>query len=257
MDGNNPYNSHTLPPPPPIQLPKVVTSTSAPTTPSSSSSTIPAATTGAVVGRYRGTRCRSGKWVSEIREPRKTKRIWLGTYPKAEMAAAAYDVAALALKGPDTTLNFPDSVLSYPIPASLSSTDIRAAAEAAAQAKVMKVKPPDQPEKEKQEPQENSSGFCFEGSSSASTGMQPQQQQNPSSFGFEGTSSANSGLQQQQGYEYIDEDELLNMPNLLDDMARGMQVSPPRMTSFSNYSSDDHSPRNSDGGDDNLWSYSF
>ena len=51
--------------------------------------------------------------------------------------------------------------------------------------------------------------------------------------------------------EYIDEDELLNMPNLLDEMARGMQVSPLRITS---YSSDD-SPGNSDG--DNLWSYTL
>jgi hypothetical protein len=143
------------------------------------------------------------------------------------MAAAAYDVAALALKGPETTLNFPDLISSYPIPASLSSTDIRAAAEAAAQTRIMRVTPPPPPQ-------------------------QQQQQQNPSSSGFEGSSSEASGVVVQ---EYIDEDELLNMPNLLDEMARGMQVSPPRMSSFSNYSSDD-SPRNSDGGD-NLWSYNF
>ncbi|KAK4571738.1 hypothetical protein RGQ29_030229 [Quercus rubra] len=160
---------------------------------------------------YRGIRKRSGKWVSEIREPRKTTRIWLGTYPSPEMAAAAYDAAALALKGHDTPLNFPNSRLTYPIPASASANDIRAAAASAAEAARVRTE-----------------------SESSSRGAQEQE--------------TNVGSTSRVEEEYDDVEELLNMPNLLVDMAGGMLVSPPRIESKS--SSDE-----SDGGGDNLWSY--
>ncbi|XAR71747.1 hypothetical protein NMG60_11018152 [Bertholletia excelsa] len=164
---------------------------------------------------FRGIRSRSGKWVSEIREPRKSTRIWLGTYPTPEMAAAAYDVAALALKGPDTTLNFPDSLLSLPIPASSSATDVRAAAAAAAFARLPK----------------------------------PQVKADE-----EGSAARESEAPETEAAvceDFIDEEELFDMPNLLVDMAGGMLVSPPRLKSPSR----GDSPENPDGGGESLWSY--
>ncbi|CAN1158915.1 Ethylene-responsive transcription factor ERF025 [Linum perenne] len=185
--------------------------------------------------RYRGVRSRSGKWVSEIREPKKTNRIWLGTYPTPEMAAAAYDVAAIALKGPNTTLNFPGSFYSYPTPASTSASDIRAAAQHAAAALM---------------PQNPAHGQGSGQASGSSSQPAPEEYMDVEDMldmpnlllarGQAGQASASE--------DYMDVEDLLDMPNLLVDMAGGMMVSPPRMED-----ADDDCPDFSEG--EPLWSY--
>ncbi|XP_055830743.1 ethylene-responsive transcription factor ERF027-like [Solanum dulcamara] len=156
---------------------------------------------------FKGIRQRNGKWVSEIREPRKTTRIWLGTFPNPEMAAIAYDVAALALKGPDAQLNFPDYANSYPVPASLSAADIRAVAANAAAAR------------------------------------EPLPSENSNAGISEGTVATTAETTTEQGHKFVDEEEIFGMPKLLDDMAEAMLVSPPRMHQSTSY---DESPENSD-----------
>ncbi|KAK1399572.1 Ethylene-responsive transcription factor [Heracleum sosnowskyi] len=171
---------------------------------------------------YRGIRSRNGKWVSEIRVPRTKTRIWLGTYPTPEMAAAAYDAASLVVKGPDTLLNFPTHMYGNLL---LLSTEpptaawIRVVAANAAASQTVQSK-----------------------NSALQLDPLPQLAQYSTNY----VSSNNTNVLGTKE-EYVDEEELFDMPNLLMAMAEGMLISPPMITIST--------PPSDDFDEESLWSY--
>ncbi|XP_050250099.1 dehydration-responsive element-binding protein 1B-like [Quercus robur] len=148
---------------------------------------------------YRGVRSKNPhKWVSEVREPNKKSRIWLGTFPTAEMAARAHDVATIALRGRYACLNFADSLWRLPVPASTAAKDIQRtameAAEAFRPAELIGVSGDDLTQSS-----ENEATVAV----AAETEIEP-----------EDTS-------------FVDEEEVFGMPELMRNMAEGMMLPPP------------------------------
>lgn len=176
---------------------------------------------------YRGVRRRnSDKWVSEVREPNKKSRIWLGTFPTAEMAARAHDVAAIALRGRAACLNFADSSWRSPIPTSADAKDIQKAAAEAAHA----FRP--LPHNDVVEEDRDAHNHL------------PQNNSNNNN----NNNNSNNGF-------YLDEDAIFGMPGLLAHMAEGMMLPPPPPHSVG---SDDYPGDQSHFDVDmSLWSYSF
>ncbi|KAI3939002.1 hypothetical protein MKW92_023508 [Papaver armeniacum] len=140
---------------------------------------------------YRGVRERKNdKWVCEVREPNSKSRIWLGTHSTPEMAARAYDVAALALKGESAPLNFEDSLWRLPRAKSSSAKDIRSAVAESYQALL------------------STESSTFEVSRLGENNVEEIQKSSSS-------------------ITFLDEEAIFNMPSLMSSMAEGMLLDPP------------------------------
>lgn len=200
---------------------------------------------------YRGIRRRrwnSNKWVCELREPNKQSRIWLGTYPTAEMAARAHDVAALALRGHSACLNFADSVWRLPAPVSKDAKDIRKAAAEAAEI----FRPQEDCDNS------NTTEASVSGSESGdhqvgeeNGGLKHDSNEVCSSGNYENEKILQDGDERKSSF-FVDDEALFDMPGLLANMAEGLLLSPPHCLE-DGFSFDDME----NDAEVSLWNYSF
>lgn len=139
----------------------------------------------------------------EMREPNKKTRIWLGTYATPEMAARAYDVAALALRGDDAILNFGDSARCIPRAQSSSPKDIRIAAFQAAEA--------------------------FRPSQDANSSPVSSPMSLLLGDSFEDAKHVQDRVSDSSRSLFLDEEAFFNVPVFINSMAEGLLLTPPAM----------------------------
>ncbi|MED6193474.1 hypothetical protein PIB30_019770 [Stylosanthes scabra] len=173
---------------------------------------------------YKGVRQRNGKWVCELRQPNNKTRVWLGTFSHPHMAAIAHDVAALAFRGDNASLNFPESAVSLPrLDAETTSLKtIQLTATQAANNHFLEAK-------------EEMSSIL--GSSSNSNSNNNNNNNNNSSNDGSFSSSSHEeelssdyfSLGEDSRSFYWDEDGVFNMPVLMNSLAEGLIITPPAL----------------------------
>ncbi|GAA0151116.1 hypothetical protein Leryth_002818 [Lithospermum erythrorhizon] len=209
---------------------------------------------------YRGVRQRNGcRWVCEVREPNKKSRIWLGTFTTPEMAAKAYDVAVLALRGESAELNFPESAYQLPRAQSSSVVDIQKAAFlAATQLSPYSWDCPSVPNAFL--PQESGQIIekVVENGSSIKLSVVSQNislvenQKTPREYLFNVDEAGHGYNNNNYNVPFLDEEEIFDMPALINNMAEGMLLTPPAMMKGYNWDDDDVDEGNIDL---SLWTY--
>ncbi|KAK4381309.1 Dehydration-responsive element-binding protein 1F [Sesamum angolense] len=158
-----------------------------------------------------------------VRSPRAQQEIknmaW--TFPDPETAAIAHDVAALALRGENAPLNFPDSARLFPRAPSSSHQDIQRAALEAAMSSGGK-------------PLLGTHRQAFDQTRAVSA-----------EHGTERASEGNDS----GGVGFVDEEAMFNLPVLLDSLAEGLLLTPLAMSEGFSWSHDEAD----DDVDLNLW----
>lgn len=160
---------------------------------------------------YKGVRQRNGKWVCELRHPNnKTRRVWLGTFSHPDMAAKAYDVAALAFRGEAACLNFPNSATSLPRLDSQTSSirSIQFAAMKMGEKHFLLC--------------EDSEPFSAKMAENGSESL-------------DCVCDINVCMEGDSGRLFWDEEEVFNMPGWINSMAEGLVMTPPALQSGFNW----------------------